>query len=205
MTPTPRHRRHQSSWPNPSPTSPPSHAVNTGAGQEHARSVSWDFDADHPLVLTGTDNGPTPVEYVLLGLTACSTAGLANIAAARGFTLHVVEFTVEGDIDLQGILGGSLGGPQRLPGDSGQLPGRRRRHRNPRYGSWSLSAEALGLLAVFDIITNRVPVTIAVAVVRGSASLRAEKAIVLPMSSSRRRPHILSAPMTLSAGTRSAP
>src|SRR5207247_3168514 len=76
-----------------------------GAGQEHGRAVSWTFDADHPLVLTGTDNGPTPVEYVLLGLAACLTAGLANIAAARGVTLRSVESSVEGDIDLQGILG----------------------------------------------------------------------------------------------------
>src|SRR5436190_8216698 len=76
-----------------------------GAGQEHSHSVAWEYDADHPLVLTGKDNGPTPVEYVLLGLAACLTAGLANVAAARGVTLHSVESAVEGDIDLQGILG----------------------------------------------------------------------------------------------------
>ncbi len=38
-------------------------------------------------------------------LAACLTAGLANIAAARGITLHEVSSTVEGDIDLNGILG----------------------------------------------------------------------------------------------------
>src|SRR4051812_21002036 len=61
-----------------------------GAGQEHSHGVAWEYDADHPLVLTGTDHGPTPVEYMLLGLAACLTAGLANIAAAREVTLHSV-------------------------------------------------------------------------------------------------------------------
>ena len=63
------------------------------------------FDADHPAVLVGADNGPTPVEYLLHALAACLTAGIANIAAARGVNLTEVESTVEGDIDLLGILG----------------------------------------------------------------------------------------------------
>ena len=63
------------------------------------------FDADHPAVLVGHDNGPTPVEYILHALAACLTAGLANIAAARKVTLTEVSSTVSGDIDLNGILG----------------------------------------------------------------------------------------------------
>ena len=35
-------------------------------------------------MLVGADNGPTPVEFLLHALAACLTAGLANIAAARG-------------------------------------------------------------------------------------------------------------------------
>ena len=57
----------------------------------------------------GTDQGPTPVEYLLHGIAACLTAGIANIAAARGVTLTKVESSVEGDIDLLGILGLSDG------------------------------------------------------------------------------------------------
>jgi uncharacterized OsmC-like protein len=53
----------------------------------------------------GQDNGPTPVEYLLHAIAACLTAGIANIAAARGVNLDSVESTVEGDIDLLGILG----------------------------------------------------------------------------------------------------
>jgi uncharacterized OsmC-like protein len=77
-----------------------------GAGQEDtSRTEPFVYDADHPAVLVGTGQGPTPVEFLLHAIAACLTAGLANIAAARGVTLHRVESTVEGDIDLLGILG----------------------------------------------------------------------------------------------------
>jgi uncharacterized OsmC-like protein len=77
-----------------------------GAGQEDtSRTEPFVYDADHPVVLVGNNNGPTPVEFLLHAIAACLTSGLANIAAARGVTLHRVESTVEGDIDLLGILG----------------------------------------------------------------------------------------------------
>ena len=77
-----------------------------GAGQEDtSRTEPFTYDADHPAVLVGTNQGPTPVEFLLHAIAACLTSGLANIAAARGITLHRVESTVEGDIDLLGILG----------------------------------------------------------------------------------------------------
>lgn len=77
----------------------------TGAGGEHQHASTFTFDADHPAVLTGEDNGPTPVEFLLHALAACLTAGLVNIAAARGITLHRVTSSVEGRMDLLGILG----------------------------------------------------------------------------------------------------
>ena len=76
-----------------------------GATQEMTHKQPFTYDADHPAVLVGTNKGPTPVEFLLHAIAACLTAGLANIAAARGVTLHRVESTVEGDIDLLGILG----------------------------------------------------------------------------------------------------
>ena len=76
-----------------------------GAKQELTHREPFNFDADHPPVLVGSDNGPTPVEYLLHALAACLTAGIANVAAARGVTLTEVSSTVEGDIDLVGILG----------------------------------------------------------------------------------------------------
>jgi uncharacterized OsmC-like protein len=77
-----------------------------GAGQEDtSRTERFTYDADHPAVLVGGNNGPTPVEFLLHAIAACLTSGLANIAATRGVTLHRVRSTVEGDIDLLGILG----------------------------------------------------------------------------------------------------
>jgi uncharacterized OsmC-like protein len=77
-----------------------------GAGQEDtSRTAPFSYDADHPEVLVGTNRGPTPVEFLLHAIAACLTSGLANIAAARGITLRRVSSTVEGDIDLLGILG----------------------------------------------------------------------------------------------------
>ena len=76
-----------------------------GATQEMTHKQPFIFDADHPAVLVGQDNGPTPVEFLLHALAACLTAGIANVAAARGVNLTSVESTVEGDIDLLGILG----------------------------------------------------------------------------------------------------
>jgi uncharacterized OsmC-like protein len=77
-----------------------------GAGQEDAsRTEPFTYDADPPTVLVGGGTAATPVEFLLHAIAACLTSGLANIAAARGVTLHRVESTVEGDIDLPGILG----------------------------------------------------------------------------------------------------
>ncbi|MGE5242937.1 MAG: OsmC family protein [Betaproteobacteria bacterium] len=77
----------------------------SGAGGEHRHTGEVQFDADHPAVLVGADHAPTPVEFLLHAIAACITSGIGNIAAARGVMLTEVESTVEGDIDLRGILG----------------------------------------------------------------------------------------------------
>jgi uncharacterized OsmC-like protein len=84
-----------------------------GAMQEMEHVHETEVVSDHPVVLTGQDNGPTPVEYLLHGIAACLTSGLANIASARGVKLNSVSSTVEGDINLLGILGLSSDGSVR--------------------------------------------------------------------------------------------
>ena len=76
-----------------------------GAGATHEHASTFTYRADHPAVLVGEDRGPTPIEFLLHGLASCICSGIGNIAAARGVTLTSVESTIEGDIDLQGILG----------------------------------------------------------------------------------------------------
>ena len=80
-----------------------------GAMQEMQHKQVTTLDADHPAVLVGQDNAPTPIEFLLHAIAACLTSGLANIAAARRVDLHKVTSTVEGDIDLLGLLGLSDG------------------------------------------------------------------------------------------------
>jgi uncharacterized OsmC-like protein len=76
-----------------------------GAGAEQDRGRDFTVDADHPAVLVGEDQAPTPAEHLLQALGACLMSGLANIAAARGIELGEVTAQIEGDIDLLGIFG----------------------------------------------------------------------------------------------------
>ncbi len=75
-----------------------------GLGQEHERG-GHRVDTDHPEIFASADNGMTPPEAVLAGLAGCLTAGVATVATNRGITLHSVRASIEGDMDLQGILG----------------------------------------------------------------------------------------------------
>ena len=76
-----------------------------GLGQEQQHKTETTFDIDHPDVFAADDNGITPIEFLLVGLAGCLTAGVASVAQNRGIQLRSVEATVEGDHDIRGILG----------------------------------------------------------------------------------------------------
>jgi uncharacterized OsmC-like protein len=76
-----------------------------GLGAEQQHRTEFSFDADHPEVFASEDKGATPVELVLVGLASCLTAGIAAVAQNRGIQLRSVLATVEGAMDIQGILG----------------------------------------------------------------------------------------------------
>ncbi len=131
----------------------------SGAGGEHSHVTQFRYGADHPTVLVGLDRGPAPIEFLLHALAACITAGIGNIAAVRGVTLTSVESRVEGDIDLQGILGLSKqvrNGYERIrisfdiEGDASaeQLRG--------------IVEQGVARSAVFDVLTNGVPVDVTI-------------------------------------------
>jgi uncharacterized OsmC-like protein len=130
-----------------------------GVGEERSHERTFVYDADHPAVLVGQDNGPTPTEFVLHALAACLTAGLANIAAARKIRLTEVRSTVTGDIDLNGILGlnpAVRNGYERITVRftvKGDAPEEKLRE---------LVEQSRARSAVYDVITNGVPVTIEV-------------------------------------------
>jgi uncharacterized OsmC-like protein len=131
----------------------------TGAGGEHTHQSKFHYGADHPAVLVGLDRGPTPIEFLLHGLAACITAGIGNIAAARGVTLTSVESHVEGDIDLGGLLGLSdevRNGYERIRISftiAGDAPPEKLR---------AIVEQSRARSAVFDVLTNGVPVDISV-------------------------------------------
>jgi uncharacterized OsmC-like protein len=125
------------------------------AEQQHVRTHT--IDGDHPAVLCGSDNGVTPVEMVLAALSACITAGIGNIASIRQVKLEAVETTVEGDINLNGILGlddsvrngfAGVRATFRIKGDA------------PAEVLEQIVQQSVARSAVFDIITNGVPVSV---------------------------------------------
>ena len=134
----------------------------SGAGGEHTHQTEFRYGADHPAVLVGEDRGPTPTEFLLHGLAACITAGIGNIAAARGVTLTSVESRVEGEIDLRGILGLSdtvRNGYKRIRISfeiAGDAPPQKLRE---------IVEQSRARSAVYDVFTNGVPVEVAVTVV----------------------------------------
>ena len=131
----------------------------SGAGGEHNHRTEFRYGADHPAVLVGQDRGPTPIEFLLVGLAACITAGIGNVAAARGVTLTSIESQVEGDIDLQGILGLSdqvRNGYERIRISfviAGDAPPAKLRE---------IVEQSRARSAVFDVLTNGVPVDVSI-------------------------------------------
>ncbi len=130
-----------------------------GAMGEQARDKTFIAEGDHPAVLVGKDNAPTPVEYLLHAIAACLTAGIGNIAAARGVKLTKVTSFVEGNIDISGLLGLSdtvRNGYRDLKVSFdivGDAPAEKLRQ---------IVDQSRARSAVFDVLTNGVPVSIEV-------------------------------------------
>jgi len=131
-----------------------------GAGQEDAtRTQSFTLDAGEPAILLGTDTGPNPAEYLLHALAACLTTTLVYVAAARHVRLTSVESTLEGDIDVRGCLGlsdevrngfNNIRVSFKVEGDATAEKLR------------EVVERAQARSAVFDMVTNGVPVDVGV-------------------------------------------
>jgi uncharacterized OsmC-like protein len=132
-----------------------------GAGGEQNHKAVYAYDADHPAVLVGRDEAPTPTEFLLHALAGCLTAGIGAIAAARGITLYEVESTVEGDIDLLGLLGLSEGVRN---GYEGIRISFKIRGDAPEEKLRQLVERSRDRSAVYDVLSNGTPVSISVTV-----------------------------------------
>jgi uncharacterized OsmC-like protein len=76
-----------------------------GLGEEQRHRTEYSFDADHPEVFASQDNGVTPPELALVALASCLTAGVASVAQHREIQLRRVSATIEGSMDVRGVLG----------------------------------------------------------------------------------------------------
>jgi uncharacterized OsmC-like protein len=130
-----------------------------GLGEEQSHKTKAVFDADHPEVFAAEDRGVTPIEYILVGLASCLTAGVASVAQNRGIQLRSVEATVEGNHDIRGILGDAdvrngyndIKVTFSIDADASEAE------------IEALVAQSQKRSAVFDALTNPTEVTVAVA------------------------------------------
>ncbi len=128
-----------------------------GLGAEQSHGQAFTLETDHPAIFAATDRGVTPVEMVLAGLAGCLTAGVATVATNRGVQLRSVQATVEGDMDLAGILGierEARVGFERvrvsfeISADASQAE------------IEAIVAQSQKRSAVYDLLTNPTPVTV---------------------------------------------
>ena len=128
-----------------------------GLGGEQKHRQTFQYESDHPEIFAASDNGATPVEFVLVGLAGCLTAGIAAVAQNRNIQLKSVKATLEAGMDLQGILGidehvrnGFDGIKVHYEIDADATPEQ----------IAALVAQSQKRSAVFDIVTNPTDVTV---------------------------------------------
>jgi uncharacterized OsmC-like protein len=129
-------------------------------GEDATRSEAFVLDAGEPAILLGTDTGANPAEYLLHALAACLTTSIVYVAAARKVELTSVESTLTGDMDVRGALGVDdepRNGFERI-GVTFRVTGNA-----PEDKLRKVVERAAKRSAVYDMVSNGVPVTLEVA------------------------------------------
>jgi uncharacterized OsmC-like protein len=130
-----------------------------GLGQEQHHKKTINFGSDHPELFASEDKGAAPIEYVLVGLASCLTGVIAAVAQYRNIQLRSVTATIEGDMDVRGILGidddvrngfGGIRVTYKIDADA------------KREDIEALVAQSQKRSAVYDIVTNPTNVTVVV-------------------------------------------
>ena len=130
-----------------------------GLGEEQKHKSEFTFDADHPEIFASEDKGATPVEMVLAGLASCLTAGIAAVAQNRNIQLRKVSATLEGDMNILGILGAD---PDVRNGFDGIKVTYQIDADASKADIEALVAQSQKRSAVFDIVANPTNVTVEV-------------------------------------------
>ena len=131
-----------------------------GFGEEQRHHATFSYDVDHPLQFAAQDNGVTPVEYVLVALGGCLTAGIAAVAQQRSIQLRSMTATMTAEMDLHGILGAD---PQIRNGFGGVAVHYVIDADATTEEIEALVAQSQKRSAVYDILTNPTSVTVDVA------------------------------------------
>jgi uncharacterized OsmC-like protein len=133
---------------------------HAAGGEDSSRGEAFELDAGEPAILLGTDTGANPAEYLLHALAACLTTSIVYVAAARKVGLTSVESTLTGDMDVRGALGVDdeprngferIAVSFRVEGDA------------PEEKLREVVERARRRSAVYDMVTNGVPVALEVA------------------------------------------
>lgn len=132
----------------------------SGLGEHLSHRQDFVVDGDHPEAFASEDNGSTPVEIALAALGSCLTAGVATVAQHRGIQLHSVVATIEGDMDLRGIMGVD---PDVRNGYQAIRVSFDIDADATREELAALVAQSQKRSAVFDIVTNPTAVTVGLA------------------------------------------
>jgi uncharacterized OsmC-like protein len=130
-----------------------------GLGAEQKHRTEFTFDADHPEIFASEDLGAAPVEFVLVGLASCLTAGVAAVAQNRGIQLKSIEAKLEGSMDIQGILG--IDSDVRNGYDDIKVTFKIDADA-PKKDIEALVAQSQKRSAVYDLVTNPTNVTVEV-------------------------------------------
>jgi uncharacterized OsmC-like protein len=126
-------------------------------GEDTTRVGAFELDAGEPAILLGSDTGANPAEYLLHALAACLTTSIVYVAAARRVELTSVESRLTGDMDVRGALGVDpeprngferIGVSFRVTGDA------------PAEKLREVVERARARSAVYDMVTNGVPVVV---------------------------------------------
>ena len=73
--------------------------------EDTSRDAPFEFTNGEPPVLLGKNEGANPVEFLLHALAGCVTTTFVLHAMARGIEIRALSTELEGDIDVQGLLG----------------------------------------------------------------------------------------------------
>jgi uncharacterized OsmC-like protein len=128
-------------------------------GEDTTRSKAFELDAGEPAILLGTDTGPNPAEYLMHALAACLTTSIVYVAAARKVELTSVESTLTGDMDVRGALGVD---PEPRNGFEQISVAFRVTGKAPEAKLREVVERARKRSAVYDMVTNGVPVAVEV-------------------------------------------